>query len=308
MLTKNGAQNQLILDRLALCDAINWHPSYGKEVLNASIDLARVFREQCAIYCALNTTSGPNTAPEIARILFSALLMAGTSLPQSERKMKVLIVADEIQTCMSSPSSIERLLAQSRQAGASVLLSFQVWGDMMQERDLSSSILGNCAVQQFFNVTDNLGVSKLVELSGTTLEPMVTDAISSGPNGDTISRSISHQITKRLDTGDILRSSASPGHFLIRATSNEGLCHYDGHLVEVRCGHHITFDEYRVRQQSPPPVATPDKILVGYTKRDEPARTPSQVTPKPTHKPPSDSPVIGTGQSTGSLFKKRDAK
>ena len=181
-LRKDGQHTSLILNRLVKCESLNPRPHHPKDVLDNAIDMSRFYKEPCVCYAGLSAMLGPITAPEIARVLFSSLLMAGMVMSQQERKMNVVIIGDEIQTMLSSISIMERAMQQARAVGASILLSNQTSADYQSgDDDMSSTIFGNTAIQQWFSVGDQIGIDQLIKFGGKTVDKTMSENLWSWP-------------------------------------------------------------------------------------------------------------------------------
>jgi len=82
------------LDRLIELDNSNDDERYSKPVLEGQIDFSCLYKEQCAVFCGLDTTKSPLAAPELARLLLAITLLSDPS----EQMERVIVVADEFTT------------------------------------------------------------------------------------------------------------------------------------------------------------------------------------------------------------------
>lgn len=277
---KDGAHSLLVLQRLALCDSVNYRNHYPQEVLDRSIDLARLFREPCCLYAGLSATLSPIAAPEIGRLLLSALLMTGMHMTPNERKMKVILIIDECQTLVTAAAMLKRALEQARSLNISVVLSSQLAADFKLEsgEDLTSTVFGNTNVQSWHAVRDELGISQLIALGGKTLELQQSLTIGNGPNGETEARTYQEFVINRYEANQILAASSKPNHFFVRIAD---MPEFRGLPFLARCPYHISEAEYKRRVNAPWPAQEPGMIVVGDTEpRSEDKPKTSRKTPE----------------------------
>lgn len=282
------------LDRLIELDNSNDDERYSKPVLEGQIDFSCLYKEQCAVFCGLDTTKSPLAAPELARILLASTLLSGVALDPKERKVPVVVIQDEYNAYLS-PGLTKNALNIARAADCSLHLATQSLSDLKLGHgadDTTSTVLNNTAMQLFHAVRDEAGLRTLLTLGGKTLSSVLSETTSDGPNGITNSTTVSQNVVPRFDVNQINEISAAEDQFLMRIRKND-VAPYDGHLFAARCGYHISEEEYRKRCTSPWPKPEEDTLIVGGNNRADDLN--DDADSEPQSSPFNDGPTVTSG-------------
>ena len=268
----DGAHAQLIIARLSAVRQLNDVGQHPAAVVQNAWDCERFYREPCIGFSALAAMEGPITAPEMARIQIAAMIRCGLLLPPSERRMRVVILIDELARIVSG--GLEMLFQQARSTNTSLICTAQSVANLQQGTlDLTSTIESETAAQFWFKSVDRKAIEQIERLGGLTTEKFAnrSQSISNTPNGTSYTRSsgYSEQLVPRLTANEIQRAAATKHHYICRITDNQGHTQFDGlPVIGTTGGYHLTESEYRDRKK-PWPEKTPDTIIAGQDPPDD---------------------------------------
>ena len=269
-LGKAGVHVQAVLDRLGTFEPLNATPeTHTKEVIDASIDFCKVFREPQVHYFHLSSTLAPGSSPEIARLVAYSLLAAST---RTGRRHQVFLVIDEFQRMVAS--SIEYMLQLARSMGVGVLIANQTMQDLKtSRRDLIPIIDANCRYRQWFGISSNEDRERLIRASGETRDVERSESISISSRDVTRSTSGREVITERLRINELLRATDSRTSSIVRISRGAGFAQFGGLPVVVESNYHITEAEFSRRKAFPWPEAGSGAFLPTAVSSREPHTT-----------------------------------
>ena len=260
----DGEHVRLVLERLASADSFHQDDRLPPSVIENSVQLGRVFREPCLMYCAFSSLVAPTSSPELLRVLVSALLTIGTMV--RDRHTKVLLVLDEWQRMVAG--NIELLLQQARSLDVTVVLANQTVADLKQGSiDLTSTVEGNTSIQAWFKDFDQVGMQQIQTFGGLTVETFQDYSRTESLNAVTETTSLRQSLVNRMAVNEIAAASSRQSNFIARIADNAGYAHYDGIPFIARYAYHLTEAEYQQRLERPWPGKSEDKIEVGDMQR-----------------------------------------
>lgn len=290
--TKDAGNHVLmVLDRLGSIEALNVTASTGHsaKVEAESIDLSNLFLKPQLTYFHLPSTLAPHTAPEIARLVVSSLLVAAK---QTERNHPVYLVIDEFQRMVAK--NLEMILQIARSMGVSVVLANQTMQDLRGSRsNLIPAIEGNCRYRQWFSVPLAEEREQLLQASGQTIETFENVSVSTAADGTTsTTRSAQQTILPRLSTNDLLLCSDHPLQSIVRIARGEGYAQLGGMSCIVESAYHISAEEYQARRRLTWPAEQDGTFVPGQAKKEpaKPAATRGPVLTTEVIGAPTDSP------------------
>lgn len=255
-----GDHVHMVLDRLGSLDALNVVPEVGYDgsIVNESIDLSQLFLSPQLLYFHLPSTLAPHTAPEIARLVVSSLLVTAK---RTERRHPVYLVIDEFQRMVAK--NLEMVLQIARSMGVPVILANQTMQDLQGSRsNLIPAIEGNCRYRQWFSVSLAEDRAEIERGSGQAVETLMSQSVSTHQNGSvTTSHSRQQTILPRLSTNDLLLCSDHPNHSIVRISRGDGYAQFGGMSCLVESTYHISEEEYLARKKRRWPTAQPGTFI-----------------------------------------------
>ena len=243
---RNGAHVHEVLKRLSKIDPLNVAPpgEWPEDVVEHAIDIVDVFRNPQLLYFHLPSAASPGNAPQFARFV-GFLTIAFASMV--ERKVPVVLVIDEFQRMASQ--NFEYMLQLARSMGVGIILSNQSLQDLQTETvDLRSIVETNTRYRQWFSINALEDRQRVMELCGETVEYFTTYSESQGPNGPTLSKTVSEQIQPRFNTNEIADISDHPLRSLVFIPRGAGYAQYGGLPFVVETDFHLSQSEYERRK------------------------------------------------------------
>ncbi|MDZ4686582.1 MAG: hypothetical protein SH850_16045 [Planctomycetaceae bacterium] len=261
--TKRAASNvRSSVRRMARCQPLNACRSLGTSAtaLEQAIDFSEVFRQPQAVYFALPPSSGITITAEIARLALHSLLTAAQT--HEGRRTPVFLVVDEFQRIVSNNLALFLQMARSMDIG--VILSNQSLDDLETAGvDLIAAVRTNTRFRQVFAAGNRSDILDIRDTAGESVIGLRSWDLLPGlfSDGAVDKMSIRETPVSRLMLNDILLATDAFGRNIVSVRRGAGYAQFGGMPFIMDSVHHIAFDEFKRRRETPWPAAHAGTIV-----------------------------------------------
>jgi type IV secretory pathway TraG/TraD family ATPase VirD4 len=257
------------------------------------LSMRKIIEEGGILIANLNTPVAPPIGRIVSSLLTYASVTAARDLYREGKRKQAYLAIDEFQMVLGENTA--QVLQMARQAGPALILANQDFKALrlLNSVDLTSTVLTNCSVKQFFAVHDPDLINYLIKLSGedTKWRAGINDSTStSSEGGVTHTSGMSHResIEPGLSINDLIdKVNSDPlGSILLIGGKRP---------VFVQSTYPTTMDEYEKRLQTP------------WPRESLPTPPPPQPTPPPPPDPGAQQRQAAMKRAAQKLKRKKKA-
>jgi hypothetical protein len=264
----------------------------------STIDLADLFKKPMGIYFALPMAFGADVNRYVGTIVLQGLFAAAATVPRRDR-IQVFVIIDESSRFCGRSSGM--MLQQARSLNISMFWSFQSLLDLKtQSTDIGAALEANAAFQWVFSATTAEEQERLVDMSGETVETVMTvtddttlefttrptkphpfgmhpypGTVLVNKVAPTTKTSWAEKVVNRLNVNELNIVSSHPTLSLLRLRDQATL----GAINIIEQQRHLTEREYKKFVDFEWPEGNSETTTNTYKRRDEPPALPAPEPP-----------------------------